>query len=260
MPIHQCWKYCVPVATIEPHSGSGGWAPSPRNERPDEQQDRRAEVEGREHEHRPRDVRQHVAERGSAATDTPSRRADWTYSESPIESTRPRTTRAYAGQATMTIASTAFRSPRPSTAVTTIARMIAGNAKTRSVTPHHDAVRHAAEVAGDRAEQAADRGGEGHEQDRERDRDARAIDDAAEHVAAELVGAEGVIERWRLERGECLGERVVRRDQRREDRDDQPHERDRRARDRERLAPDRRTRPPRRGPGQGSRRPSLTSP
>jgi hypothetical protein len=66
--------------------------------------------------------------------DTPSRRADWTYSESPIESTSPRTMRAYAGHATITIASTAFRSPRPRTAVTTIARMIAGKAKTRSVT------------------------------------------------------------------------------------------------------------------------------
>ena len=64
--------------------------------------------------------------------ETPSRRDDCTYSESPIESTRPRTTRAYEGHETITIASTALRTPRPSTAVTTIARMIAGNAKTRS--------------------------------------------------------------------------------------------------------------------------------
>ena len=64
--------------------------------------------------------------------DAPSSRADWTYSESPTERTSPRTTREYDGQATMTIASAAFCRPRPSTAATTIARMIGGNANTRS--------------------------------------------------------------------------------------------------------------------------------
>ena len=41
--------------------------------------------------------------------------------------------RAYGGHATITIAIAAFWRPRPSTAATTIARMIGGNAKTRSV-------------------------------------------------------------------------------------------------------------------------------
>ena len=35
VPIHQNWKYWVPVATIEPHSASGGWAPRPRNDSPE---------------------------------------------------------------------------------------------------------------------------------------------------------------------------------------------------------------------------------
>src|SRR6202020_2123710 len=35
VPIHQYWKYCVPSATIEPHSAFGGCAPSPRNDSPD---------------------------------------------------------------------------------------------------------------------------------------------------------------------------------------------------------------------------------
>src|SRR5207247_620188 len=49
-----------------------------------------------------------------------------------VKIARPRTTRAYDGHATTTMASAALRSPRPSTAATTIARMIGGNAKTRS--------------------------------------------------------------------------------------------------------------------------------
>ena len=35
VPIHHHWKYCVPSATIDPHSACGGWAPRPRNERPE---------------------------------------------------------------------------------------------------------------------------------------------------------------------------------------------------------------------------------
>jgi len=132
VPIHQYWKYCVPTETIEPHSGSGGCAPSPRNESP---------------------ARSRIAlARSSVAStttgparfgrtswsnvrldDEPSSRDAWTNSASPSERTRPRTTRAYVGHATITIASTALRMFGPSEAVTTIARMIAGNAKTRSV-------------------------------------------------------------------------------------------------------------------------------
>ena len=35
VPIHHHWKYCVPSATIDPHSACGGCAPRPRNERPE---------------------------------------------------------------------------------------------------------------------------------------------------------------------------------------------------------------------------------
>ena len=35
VPIHHHWKYCVPSATIDPHSAVGGCAPRPRNERPE---------------------------------------------------------------------------------------------------------------------------------------------------------------------------------------------------------------------------------
>ena len=139
----------------------------------------------------PDDVR--AARRGRAPRATTRRAGAPTgrTRESPIESTRPRTTRAYEGQATITIASTALRSPRPSDAVTTIARMIAGNAKTRSVDAHHDAVRRARgssrrsrrAMPPIMAASATSSSASGIEMP-------RAVDHAAEHVAAELVGAE----------------------------------------------------------------------
>src|SRR4051794_13373523 len=131
VPIHHHWKYCVPSATIDPHSAFGGCAPSPRNDRPES---RRIAV-----------ARSSVARTkigpatfGSTSRNrvfrlvAPRSRAACTYSESPTLMTRPRETRAYEGHATTTIASAALKSPRPSTAATTIARMIGGNANTRS--------------------------------------------------------------------------------------------------------------------------------
>ena len=58
---------------------------------------------------------------------------------------------------------------------------------------HDRSVHEPAEVAGDRPERAADRRGERDEQERQRERHARAVEDAAEDVAAELVGAEEVL-------------------------------------------------------------------
>ena len=132
VPIHQNWKYWVPVATIEPHSARRRLGAEAEEREPGEQQDRVADVERGEHEHRARRRSAARRARARAATDAPSSRDAQTYSESPTERTRLRTTRAYDGHATITSASTAFVSPRPSAAVTTIARMIAGNAKTRS--------------------------------------------------------------------------------------------------------------------------------
>ena len=103
--------------------------------------------------------------------------------------------RAYGGHATITIAIAAFLRPRPSTAATTIARMIGGNANTRSVPRMQSAVERAAEVAGDRADDRADRRGERDDEERERQRHPGAVDHAAEDVAAELVGAEEVLPR-----------------------------------------------------------------
>ena len=173
----------------------------------------------------PDDVRQHLAHERAPGRGAEQPRVAQTYSESPTDRTRLRTTRAYDGQATITSARTALVSPRPSAAVTTIARMIAGNAKTRSASRMTAPSAHAAEVAGERAEDAADRRGEHDEEQPERQRDARAVDDAREHVAAELVRAE----EWSADGGSngtnVLLERVVRRDERRERGDEEPERR-----------------------------------
>jgi hypothetical protein len=132
VPIHQYWKYCVPTATIDPHSGSGGCAPRPRNESPARSRIAFARSSVASTTTGPATFGR-MSRTSARRDDEPSSRDAWTNSESPSESTSPRTTRAYAGQATITMASTAFRMFGPSDAVTTIARMIAGKAKTRSV-------------------------------------------------------------------------------------------------------------------------------
>src|SRR6478672_5585446 len=133
VPIHHHWKYCVPSATIDPHSAWGGCAPRPRNDRPESNRIAFARSSVASTSTGPATFG-NTSRKSVRRAEEPSRRADSTYSESPTDSTRPRTTRAYEGQATTTIASAAFRSPRPRTAATTMARMIAGNAKKRSTT------------------------------------------------------------------------------------------------------------------------------
>ena len=61
-----------------------------------------------------------------------------------------------------------------------------------SVIAHQDGVEPAAEVAGDRADEQPDRRQDAPTSTTIRERDARAVDDARQDVAAELVGAEPV--------------------------------------------------------------------
>ena len=77
VPIHQNWKYWVPVATIEPHSAVGRLGAEAEERQPREEQDRVADVEGGEHEHRADDVRQHLAhERATSRRAEQPRRPD----------------------------------------------------------------------------------------------------------------------------------------------------------------------------------------
>ena len=88
-----------------------------------------------------------------------------------------------------------------------------------------DLVEPAAIVAGEQAEDRADEAGGGRGDEGDGQRDAAAVDEAREHVAAEAVGAEQVAglragEPGRRQRAEhqVLRQRIVRRDQRREER------------------------------------------
>jgi hypothetical protein len=60
---------------------------------------------------------------------------------------------------------------------------------------HRDAVDETAEVSGEPPERAADEGSERYEQQGDRNRDPRSVDDAAEDVATQLVGSEEVCAR-----------------------------------------------------------------
>src|SRR5439155_14090747 len=131
VPIHHHWKYCVPSATIDPHSAFGGCAPRPRKDNPDRSRIAFARSSVASTKSGPATFG-NTSRKSVRRLDAPRRRAACTYSDSPTESTRPRATRAYDGQATTTIASAALKRPRPSTAATTIARMIGGNANTRA--------------------------------------------------------------------------------------------------------------------------------
>ena len=117
-----------------PHSGVGGLAPSPRNDRPESSRiavpmSRLASTStgptmfgG--------DVAHERAQRREAEQ-LPRRRRS---SRCAARAREPRVRRAYGGHDTISAASTAFRSDAPSAAAMTIARMTVGNAITRSVT------------------------------------------------------------------------------------------------------------------------------
>src|SRR5207253_3098539 len=122
VPIHHHWKYWAPSATIDPHSACGGCAPRPRNDRPESNRIAFARSSVASTSTGPATFGS-TSRKSARRAEEPSNRADWTYSESPTESTSPRTTRAYDGHATTTIASAAVWRPRPSTAATAIARV-----------------------------------------------------------------------------------------------------------------------------------------
>ena len=103
------------------------------------------------------------------------------------------------------------------------------------VAPHDDPVEATTAIAGDQAEGHAEGGGDHHTADRDRQRHPRAVDQAAEDVATEAVGAEqerrravGRPERWCVGVAEALLQRVVWRDQRGEHREQDEREEHRR--------------------------------
>ena len=116
-----------------------------------------------------------------------------------------------------------------------------------------DRVDPAAEIAHHEADRRPERGAEQRGERRDGEDVARADEDAGEHVAADLVGAEPVLGRRRRKRvEEVVGERIVGHEGRREGGAERPEEDDRRADQEGRAAqedPDRRALLARRGCG-----------
>jgi hypothetical protein len=111
--------------------------------------------------------------------------------------------------------------------------------------PHHQRVDGAAVVARRRAERDADQGrdADGHEADRQRN--ARAVEHAREHVAPELIGPERVGFRGRVEDLPYIGSvRVPRRDARRQQRERHENDDDNPADQRELVSAKRPPEPP----------------
>ena len=94
----------------------------------------------------------------------------------------------------ITMISVRFDGPSDGDAPCT-ATMTSGSARTASMIAAEDVVDHAAEVARDEPERGAEDGAEQRRERRDEQDVARADDDAREHVAAELVGAEPVVAR-----------------------------------------------------------------
>ena len=93
VPTHQSLKFCVPSATIAPHSAVGGWAPRPRNDRPDSSRTAFPMSSVASTSTGPGSVRQDIDEQTRAAG-RPSSRDAITYCAELADSTRPRTSRA----------------------------------------------------------------------------------------------------------------------------------------------------------------------
>ena len=130
-PIHQLLKFWTPSETIEPHSAVGGCAPETEEREPGQQEHRVTDVQSGEDEYRP----------GNVGTQLDPHRAPAGRAEQPRRSDvlrgagaehEPADSRAYDGQETTITANTALRSSGPSAAATAMARMIPGNANTRS--------------------------------------------------------------------------------------------------------------------------------
>jgi hypothetical protein len=104
--------------------------------------------------------------------------------------------------------------------------------------PHDQLLDPAARIGGDAAQERADRRRDEHDDDAGRERDAGAVKEAGQHVAAECVGAEPMRDGGRLQAHRHVdGVGVIGREQRRQDRDQDPHQDDAAAGGGEAVAP-----------------------
>ena len=123
------------------------------------------------------------------AGEAPMTRSAMTKSRSRRVSASPRTTRAAPGTLSTAMAIMAF--VRLSAAVTASAKTRPGKAAALH-DAHEDGIDGAARVARDEADDGADHHRHGDDEEAGVERDTRAVEDAGENVAAEVVGAQWV--------------------------------------------------------------------
>ncbi len=141
--------------------------------------------------------------------------------------------RAKPGMVLMPTAMTTLTMPGPSALTTAMARRKPGKARMTSTRRIRPSSRYAAAIGGDQPDEHAPDGGDERGAERHAERDPRAVEDAGEDVAPELVAPEPVAPRGPLERAvEPLLDRIVGRHPRPRHRhgheeagDDQPHHR-----------------------------------
>ena len=131
-----------------------------------------------------------MCEKRIARRRTPTARAASTKSFSRCASTEPRSSRAKIGTFVTPTAIMICQSPGPSIATIPIASSRPGIASMTSISAHDQRVDEAADVARDRAEHEADREPDRDRDDADEQREAGAVEDPRELVAAELVDAE----------------------------------------------------------------------
>src|SRR4030095_3744092 len=176
---------------MPPQVGVGGCTPRPRNDRADSITITRAmssvattshgvKVLGSTWLHNTRPFR------------LPSAIAACTYSRSRIESTSPRTTRAYTTHDDTPMTMMMLRRLGPRTPITAIASRLKGEREVEAAQPHQEVVPPPAEVPGhqpgDHTEHARDQ----HRREAHHQRDPRAVYDAGQDVAPQMIGAERV--------------------------------------------------------------------
>ena len=153
------------------------------------------------------------------ASPAPLATAAGTKSASRSASVSPRVIRTSPGTPAIPSATVVVVSDGPRIAARPIARITNGNASITSVTPCDDRVDPAAVVAREQADRHGDQEREPGREEADRERHARAPDQAREHVPAELVRAEEMVPRGVREHVVEVGVGLAeRRDQRREDR------------------------------------------
>ena len=222
-----------------PSAGLGGWTPKPRNERRRLGQDRGGDDQRRVDDDRPDGVREDVADDDPPVAGTGRlRRLDELLlaqreegaAHDPGEA-RPEEEREDDRDALRIALADVHRDRQQ--------HREARQRQHQVGQPHQHVVDPAAEVAADRADRRADHGREQRDDERHPERRPQAVDDPAERVAAEEVGAEEVVALRRRRERDAEEVRLVegvRREEVGEDRDDAEEEQDDQAAHRQPVA------------------------